>query len=175
MIGIDLGERRIGVSVSDPRRVLASPHSVITRSGEPGRDHRAIGALVSEFDAGLVVVGLPLLLSGRKGPAAEAAAAEALALEMELDVPVLLHDERLTTIEADRRRRLFDRSPAGPAEARGRTRGAPARSKGLVISASTPWPPQFSCSRGLIRSGANREHGRGSFSPGALGDKTASP
>jgi len=106
VIGIDLGERRIGVAVSDSRRVLASPHSVIVRSGDVQADHRAIAALVSEFDAGLVVVGLPLSLSGRQGPAAQAAAAEACVLEEELEVNVVLHDERLTTVEADRLRRL---------------------------------------------------------------------
>ena len=106
MVGIDLGERRIGVSVSDSQRVLATPHSVITRSGDPDADHRAIAAVVSEFGAGLVVVGLPLTLAGDRGPVASAAAAEASALGRELDVPVVLHDERLTTVEADRRRRL---------------------------------------------------------------------
>jgi putative Holliday junction resolvase len=121
VIGIDLGHRRIGVSVSDSRRVLASPHSVIVRSGRPKLDHKAIAALVSEFDAGLVVVGLPLSLSGDRGPAAQAAAQEALILEAELDVPVLLHDERLTTVEAERRRHL----PVDVVRVRGRERGRP--------------------------------------------------
>ena len=58
--------------------------------------------LVSEFDAGLVIVGLPLSLSGQLGPAAKATVAEASALEAQLEVPVVLHDERLTTVEADR-------------------------------------------------------------------------
>jgi putative Holliday junction resolvase len=119
VIGIDLGDRRIGVSVSDSRRVLASPHSVIVRSGQLSADHRAIVALVSEFDAGLVVVGLPLSLSGDRGPAAQAAVEEALVLQGALDVPVLLHDERLTTVEAERRRHL----PADLVRARGRERG----------------------------------------------------
>ena len=66
--------------LSDSQRVLATPHSVITRSGEPSADHRAIAALVSEFGAGLVVVGLPLTLAGDRGPAASAAVAEASAL-----------------------------------------------------------------------------------------------
>jgi len=119
VIGIDLGDRRIGVSVSDSRRVLASPHAVIVRSGQLSADHRAIVALVSEFDAGLVVVGLPLSLSGDRGPAAQAAVEEALVLQGALDVPVLLHDERLTTVEAERRRHL----PADLVRARGRERG----------------------------------------------------
>jgi putative Holliday junction resolvase len=115
VIGIDLGERRVGVSVSDSRRVLASPHSVIVRSGDIDADHRAIAAVVSEFDAGLVVIGLPLSLSGHPGPAAQAAAAEASVLEKALEVPVLLHDERLTTVEADRLRRLGSDRVGAPA------------------------------------------------------------
>jgi len=63
VVGIDLGKRRIGVSVSDSQRVLATPYSVITRSGDTSADRRAIAALVSEFGAGLVVVGLPLTLA----------------------------------------------------------------------------------------------------------------
>ncbi len=106
VLGIDLGQRRIGVSVSDSQHVLATPHSVITRSGDPSADRDAIALLVAELGAGLVVVGLPLTLAGGQGPAAKAAAAEASALERELEVPVVLHDERLTTVEAARRRRL---------------------------------------------------------------------
>lgn len=119
VIGIDLGERRIGVSVSDSKRVLASPHSVILRSGDADADHRAIAALVSEFDAGLVVVGLPLSLSGRQGPAAQAAEEEASVLEKALEVPVLLHDERFTTVEAERLRRLGS-APVGSSGREGR-------------------------------------------------------
>jgi putative Holliday junction resolvase len=132
VVGIDLGERRIGVSVSDSQRVLATPYSVITRSGDTSADRRAIAALVSEFGAGLVVVGLPLTLAGDRGPAASAAVAEASALETELDVPVVLHDERLTTVEADRRRRL----PPDPVGAGG---GERARSQARQARPSTAW------------------------------------
>lgn len=132
MVGIDLGKRRIGVSVSDSQRVLATPYSVITRSGDTSADRRAISALVSEFGAGLVVVGLPLTLAGDRGPAASAAVAEASALETELDVPVVLHDERLTTVEAHRRRRL----PPDPVGAGG---GERARSQARQARPSTAW------------------------------------
>ncbi len=129
VIGIDLGQRRIGMSVSDSRRVLASPHSVIVRSGEQVVDHKAIAALVSELGADLVVVGLPLSLSGHRGPAARAAMAEAAALQNELDLPVVLHDERLTTVEAARRRRLPPDPPRSRAGERGRPRRPPRRSQ----------------------------------------------
>jgi putative Holliday junction resolvase len=132
VVGIDLGKRRIGVSVSDSQRVLATPYSVITRSGDTSADRRAIAALVSEFGAGLVVVGLPLTLAGDRGPAASAAVAEASALETELDVPVVLHDERLTTVEAHRRRRL----PPDPVGAGG---GERARSQARQARPSTAW------------------------------------
>ncbi|MFZ2056940.1 MAG: Holliday junction resolvase RuvX [Acidimicrobiales bacterium] len=127
VVGIDLGERRIGVSVSDSQRVLATPHSVIIRSDAPGADHHAIAALVSEFGAGLVVVGLPLTLAGDRGPAASAAVAEASALEAELEVPVVLHDERLTTVEANRRRRLLPDPVRADGGARARPQARQAR------------------------------------------------
>lgn len=106
VVGIDLGQRRIGVSVSDSSQVLATPHSVITRSGDKAADRRAIAALVSELGAGLVVVGLPLTLAGARGRAATEAEQEAAEIAVELSVPIVLHDERLTTVEAARRRSL---------------------------------------------------------------------
>ena len=126
VVGIDLGQRRVGVAVSDSQRILATPHSVITRSGDPGADRRAIAGLVAQLDAGLVVVGLPLTLAGAHGPSASAAAAEAAALGTELAVPVVLLDERLTTVEADRRRRLPP-EPIGARDGRGRAKARSAR------------------------------------------------
>lgn len=120
-MGVDLGERRIGVSISDSRGVLASPHSVIARS-DRNADHGLIAALVGEYSARAVVVGLPLTLSGERGPAARAAEAEAADLQARLSVPVLLHDERLTTVEAERRRREQLATRAGSGRRPGRAR-----------------------------------------------------
>ena len=102
-LGVDLGTRRIGISVSDTARVLARPHAVIDRSGDDAADREAIAALVEETGATVVVVGLPLSLSGRDGPAATRARAEIAALSARLEVPVRALDERLTTVEATRR------------------------------------------------------------------------
>jgi putative Holliday junction resolvase len=102
-LGVDLGTRRIGLALSDPTGTVASPHSVLTRSGDRGRDHAAIVAAARDGDATTIVVGLPLSLSGRLGPAARAtldevdelrAAAEADGLRVET------FDERLTTVIA---------------------------------------------------------------------------
>lgn len=105
VLALDLGERRIGVALSDSRGVIASPYGVVERSGDPARDRASIAALLEETSASLVVVGLPLSLSGGRGPAALAALAEAEALATALPVPVKTADERLTTVEAARRRR----------------------------------------------------------------------
>ncbi len=100
-LGIDLGERRIGVAVSDADRRVATPLTVITRSGSHNRDHRQIAAIVEEHEARVVVVGLPLSLDGSAGPAAIGAEREARQLRAAVGVPVLTHDERLTTVIAE--------------------------------------------------------------------------
>jgi putative Holliday junction resolvase len=105
VVALDLGSRRIGVAFSDSRRTLASPWGTIERSGDAGRDRAAIIDAVREVEATVVVVGLPLSLSGAPGPAARAALAEAEALRAALgplDIAVETADERLTTVEAQR-------------------------------------------------------------------------
>jgi putative Holliday junction resolvase len=101
----DLGSRRIGVAFSDSGRTLASPWGTIERSGDPARDRAAIVDAVREIEASVVVVGLPLSLSGAAGPAARAALEEAGALRAALEplgVAVETADERFTTTEAQR-------------------------------------------------------------------------
>jgi putative Holliday junction resolvase len=102
---LDLGSRRIGVAFSDSGRTIASPWGTIERSGDAARDRAAIVDALREIEAGLVVVGLPLSLSGSTGPAARAALAEAEALCTALEplgIAVETADERLTTVEAQR-------------------------------------------------------------------------
>lgn len=102
-VAIDLGERRIGVAVSDSAGTMAFPRPRIDRTGDRAADHRAIAAVVDEVGAGVVVVGLPISLDGRRGIAAEAAAAEAGDLAGVLadrGVRVETLDERLTTVSA---------------------------------------------------------------------------
>ncbi len=121
ILGLDLGEVRIGVAISDPDRRLAVPLGTV-HTGAPA-DLKAIAALVSENDVTAVVVGYPLQLSGEAGTRAHLAEGFAEALRAVLDIPVVLHDERLSTVEADRalaaagadgreRRRVIDRSAA---------------------------------------------------------------
>lgn len=100
VLGLDLGQARIGVAISDERGRLAVPFGTI-RTGAPA-DVKAIARIVREQEVGRVVVGLPLSLSGERGTAANHAERFAEALRGFLDVPVELHDERLSTVEAER-------------------------------------------------------------------------
>jgi len=104
ILGVDLGSRRIGLALSDPSGAVATPHLVLQRSGDPAADHRAITAVAREAGADRIVVGLPLSLSGDAGPAARAVLDEVEALRAEAGegMGVETHDERLTTVIAER-------------------------------------------------------------------------
>jgi putative Holliday junction resolvase len=105
VVALDLGHRRIGVAYSDSGRTIASPWGMVERCGDAVRDHVAVLAAVREVEAGTVVVGLPLSLSGRTGPAARSVLAEVAdlrALFEPLGIKVETADERFTTVEAQR-------------------------------------------------------------------------
>ena len=102
VMGVDLGSKRIGIAISDRSGTIASPFTVIQRSGSVKKDHYAIAALVAEEECERVVVGLPLSLDGSLGRAAQAALSEADRLATVVNVPVETYDERLTTVSADR-------------------------------------------------------------------------
>ncbi len=113
VVALDLGAKRIGVAYSDRDRTLASPWGTVERSGDPARDRAAVVEAVQEIEATTVVVGLPLSLSGGRGPAAHAALEEAAALRallQPLGVAVETADERLTTVEAERSLRAAGRT-----------------------------------------------------------------
>jgi putative Holliday junction resolvase len=102
-MAVDLGARRIGVAVSDGGQRMAFPWGVVERGTDPAVDRRRLAAIAGELGVATVVVGLPLSLDGRQGPAARAAAEEARLLASELEgtgVAVETCDERLTTVTA---------------------------------------------------------------------------
>ncbi len=102
LLALDLGDARIGVALSDESETLASGLPTI-RSVGPRKDAHAVAQLVREHEVGEVVVGMPYRLDGSVGPAGEQAAAFAERLRRSLRVPVVLRDERLTSVEADER------------------------------------------------------------------------
>jgi len=102
ILGLDAGDRRIGVAISDPDRHFALPlRSVIRDRG--GTEFAALERLIREEDVTEVVVGLPLSLSGEQGAQAGSATAFADELRERLQLPVHMYDERLSTQEAMRR------------------------------------------------------------------------
>ena len=101
LLGIDLGSKRIGVAVSDRSGTIASPLTVITRGKTQRLDHEEIARLVVEEEAEGIVVGLPLNMDGSSGSAAQAAEREVERMATVVSVPVYLHDERRSTVQAD--------------------------------------------------------------------------
>jgi putative Holliday junction resolvase len=110
-LGVDVGDARIGVAVSDPDGILATPVETVAAG------QRAIGrlaALVGEHDVIECVVGLPMGLSGREGPAAVKVRAFCVELGAAIaPVPIRLFDERMTTVSADAMLRHSGRSARG--------------------------------------------------------------
>ena len=99
LVGLDVGDRRIGVAVSDVGRHIASPHSVIERIGW-GPDIRRIRAVMEERDADYAVMGLPLNMDGSEGFQAEKIRVFARQVEA-AGIRVCFQDERLSTVTAE--------------------------------------------------------------------------
>ncbi len=99
ILGLDPGERRVGVALSDPTGTIASPHSVIDRRSVELTE--AVRSLCEEHDVEQIVVGLPTGLSGVEGPSAKAARAVGTALAEATGIPVEYQDERFTTVTAE--------------------------------------------------------------------------
>jgi putative pre-16S rRNA nuclease len=97
VLAVDHGAARAGCAISDPTGTIARPLGVI----EPA-EPQAVARLAVEQEADVVVVGLPVSLSGAEGPQAAEARAFGEALDEILDVPVETYDERLTTRLAER-------------------------------------------------------------------------
>jgi len=103
-MGIDPGLRRVGLALSDEDGTFASPHKTLTRES----DTTLLAALAEEArtaDVREVVLGLPLRMNGSEGPEAKRARKLARDIERALGVPVVLWDERLTTVAAERQLR----------------------------------------------------------------------
>jgi putative Holliday junction resolvase len=101
ILALDHGSARCGCAISDPSGTLATPLPVVERP-DTKKGLAALARLVEEQGAERVIVGLPLTLAGEQGEQADSARAFAERLERRVNVPVELHDERLTTRLAER-------------------------------------------------------------------------
>jgi len=101
VMGIDYGDRRIGIAVSDAFRWTAQGLETVEKRRDGGELDR-IAALVREHEVSEIVVGLPKNMNGSVGPRGEICIAFADTLRQTLNLPVHLWDERLTTVSAER-------------------------------------------------------------------------
>lgn len=100
-LAVDYGTRRIGLAVCDELEFGAYPLATITRSRSLHHDLADIARRAQKEEAGGIIVGLPLNADGSHGPAAEAAAAFAKSMKKHTEIPIMLHDEFLTTADAE--------------------------------------------------------------------------
>ena len=100
-LGLDIGDKRIGVALSDPQGILASPFTIINCRDE-ATDIKAITDIISQHQVEQIIVGLPRSMDGSLGKQAEKVKVFTRKLCNHTDVPVEFRDERLTTVSARR-------------------------------------------------------------------------
>lgn len=111
------------MAMSDSSGTIATPLTVVTRNASHNQDHRKIQELIDEYEVDCVVVGMPISMSGKIGPAARTTQDEIEELKVALSVPVYSYDERLTSktanesmmqanMKAQARRRIVDKIAA---------------------------------------------------------------
>ena len=120
LLGVDLGERRIGIAIGDTDGGVASPLTTLRRAASPADDAAAINRIAAEHAAEGIVVGLPLHANGDEGAQAAITRAWLAAVEPEIGLSVTMRDERLTSHLAEQR--------LGPMK-RGRSGGPPSRTQ----------------------------------------------
>lgn len=98
ILGLDIGDKRIGIALSDELALTAQALEVVER--KKGKELERLRSLVEHYEVGTVVVGLPRNMNGSLGPQGRKVLAFAAELRRELPASVVLWDERLTTVEA---------------------------------------------------------------------------
>ena len=120
LLGVDLGERRVGLALADDADMPARSLETLRRGRDLDADAAALRIVVDRHDVGELIVGLPLEASGDEGPQAALTRAWAEAIHARLRVEVTFHDERLSSHRAESR--------LGPMK-RGRSGGPPSKTQ----------------------------------------------
>lgn len=102
VLGVDYGERRIGMAISDPTRTIAQPLPTIRRRRGRRPPYTRIIEAIAEWDVQRIVVGLPIESSGEEGEPARQVRSFGKGLEERAGVPVDYWDERFTSVRAER-------------------------------------------------------------------------
>ena len=100
MLGLDLGEKRVGIAVCNSEGTVATPYQTLKRVGDRPVEHQLIADIAAEVGAEAIVVGMPYGLDGSVGPAAKKVTSEVKALRKRFDIPVEVQDERNSTVSA---------------------------------------------------------------------------
>lgn len=123
LMGLDMGEKTIGIAISDAGRTIATPYKTLRRT-KFSRDAEELLGLAEERQIGGIVIGLPLNMDGTEGPRCQSVRQFAADLGQQTELPIAFWDERLSTVavtrtllEADtsraRRRQVVDKMAAG--------------------------------------------------------------
>src|SRR5688572_4113754 len=99
VMALDVGERTVGIAISDELGMIASPRETLRRDGS---EIERLRVLTASEEVGKVIVGLPISMDGSQGPSAQRVLLFVDALRGALEVPVITWDERLTTAEAEK-------------------------------------------------------------------------
>ncbi len=110
MLALDVGDKRIGVAICDPLGILASPLTVIERKKD-GADFEAISALINEYCAERLIVGLPRLPNGTLGTQTEKTQTFVDSLAHHINIPIEMYDERFSTDLAEQLLRDAGKNP----------------------------------------------------------------
>lgn len=102
VLALDIGEKRLGVAISDPERRVATPLVVLDTRSEMG-GAKELRRLIEDYEASDIVIGLPLTLAGEEGGQAKEVRRLAARLAQFLPIPMTFADERLSSAEASRR------------------------------------------------------------------------
>ena len=101
LLGLDVGEKTIGLALSDARRTIASPLSTIERS-KFSKDIEALKKIIADHAVGGLVIGYPVNMDGSLGPRTQSIRTFAAHLQKPIDLPMLLWDERMSTMVVER-------------------------------------------------------------------------
>ncbi|MDF1846531.1 MAG: Holliday junction resolvase RuvX [Parvibaculaceae bacterium] len=101
LVGLDLGSKTIGIATSDPLWTVAAPRETIKRT-KFNQDAERLVEIITEIDAGAIILGLPLNMDGSEGPRVQSTRTFARNLSPKIDIPIFFWDERLSTVAVTR-------------------------------------------------------------------------
>lgn len=101
LLGLDVGEKTIGLALSDVTRMVATPLVTLNR-GKFMRDAQALAEIITKHTVGALVIGYPINMDGSLGPRAQSTRTFVSNLEKHIPLPMLLWDERMSTMAAER-------------------------------------------------------------------------